>query len=346
MNNDSEAIRNLLAWLLQNPKLSISNPSGNSSSHETDLEPSSSNIPSMHQLDPIGSEEVDAVSAHISDLGLFSFEAIHALNPGDIPAVQERFHALLKRRLQTEIELNPPLFPWESEVCEYEPEVAAGATSGTTLWAAQLQRLQLLIPMPEAVLVNLLNQCKELANSSLLQGAKLVRAVEELFPGQSQRLNQFTELVLSSATRGTVELDLRKEYDLTGLPSHYDVANQQQQMVLSLLAAREILQSLTLEVSPERPVEREWQTTEGMLTLRAELPQVGHLRIQGMLPCAGSLQLNAGETVATSQRSDSGCVSVELFDLELNQPYSLEVRLMQEEHSPLVFAVSLTTQQH
>ncbi|NJR51387.1 MAG: hypothetical protein HC780_19205 [Leptolyngbyaceae cyanobacterium CSU_1_3] len=35
------------------------------------------------------------------------------LKPGEIPAVQDRFHALLKRRLQFEIEQKPPLFPWE-----------------------------------------------------------------------------------------------------------------------------------------------------------------------------------------------------------------------------------------
>lgn len=345
MNKDSEAIRNLLAWLLQNPKFIVSKPSGNSSSHETDLEPSSPDLPSMHQLDPIGSEEMNAVSANFSDLGLFSFEAIHALNPGDIPAVQERFHALLKRRLQTEIELNPPLFPWESEVCDYEPEIPAGVTSGITLWAAQLQRLQLPVPMPEAVLVNLLNQCQELANSSLRQGAKLVRAVEDLFPGQSQPLNQLTEWVLSPAARGSTLIDARKERNQAGLPSHYDVANQPQQMALSLLAAHEILQSLTLEVLPHQVVEREWQTTEGMLMLKAESFQIGHLRVQGMLPCAGSLQLKAGETVSTSQRSDSGCISVELFDLELNQSHLLEVRLIHEEQSPLVFAVSLTAQE-
>ncbi|TAF09903.1 MAG: PatU, partial [Nostocales cyanobacterium] len=38
---------------------------------------------------------------------------------GEIPTVQERFQAVIKRRLQIEIQNHPPLFPWESQIVEY-----------------------------------------------------------------------------------------------------------------------------------------------------------------------------------------------------------------------------------
>ena len=44
---------------------------------------------------------------------------------GEIPTVQERFQAILKRRLQDQIAENPPLFPWETQVVDY-PESIEG----------------------------------------------------------------------------------------------------------------------------------------------------------------------------------------------------------------------------
>ncbi|UBF29401.1 hypothetical protein K9N68_17125 [Kovacikia minuta CCNUW1] len=50
---------------------------------------------------------------------------------GEIPAVQDRFYSLLKQRLQTEIQQNPPLFPWETEVNDYETEYAPYGVPGS-----------------------------------------------------------------------------------------------------------------------------------------------------------------------------------------------------------------------
>ena len=47
---------------------------------------------------------------------------------GEIPTVQERFQAVLKRRLQIQIENHPPLFPWEYQLQEY-PDCVDNKTS-------------------------------------------------------------------------------------------------------------------------------------------------------------------------------------------------------------------------
>jgi hypothetical protein len=49
-----------------------------------------------------------------------SEELLH--QPGEIPAVQDRFHALLKRRLLIEAQQKPPVFPWEKEAVDYDAE--------------------------------------------------------------------------------------------------------------------------------------------------------------------------------------------------------------------------------
>jgi hypothetical protein len=345
MNSESEAIENFLAWLLQDPKSTITAPSGHSCSQFTELDHSITGVPQLHQLDPIDSEELNAMAINISDSNHFSFKETSLFKPGDIPAVQDRFHTLLKRRLRTEIERKPPLFPWETEVCDYKSEIAdwvAPQFVPTNIWATQLQALNLPVPMPESLIAQLFDRCQEVVQSSLLEGAKLVRIVEDFFPGHLQALNQVTEWVLVSPIRGVEsENGLKVVRPLPGFPSHYNVATQPQQMALSLIAAREILESLTLRLSPDQPkVERQWQTGIGLLTLQAESQsEPRHLRIQGQLPCSGALHLRAGEAQATAERSNPGYVSVELFDLQPNRVYPLEVRLAAVDQPPLVFAI-------
>ncbi len=247
-----------------------------------------------------------------------------------IPAVQDRFQALLKRRLKQEILRHPPLFPWETQVTDYESDVEVGLEHPRErqlvhAWIAQLRDLPLPIPMGEPVLAQILEQCQAVAQSSLQTGAKLVRAVEALFPGQFLALNQLTELVLLSPVRGPQTLLGQ------ALPASYEQADPHQQMLLSLLAARELLAALTLVLPADRqPLDRTWQTEMGPVELRITTDieaGIPCLRVQTQLPCGGRVQLTgeAGQTMA--QRSLAGPLTVVLQAVGFEQPYTLTVEL-------------------
>lgn len=348
MNNNPEAIQKLLSWLLQEPSPTVSVPSGEIASHGAGPDESGVGDPQFDELDPLDSEDISLTLSHPNGLASsngsrpFSFEERPSFELGDISAVQERFYALIKRRLSAEIERNPPLFPWETDICDYEAEVADWISPELVpigFWAAQLQHLNLPVPMPEQLLQQLLTQCQGVVQSSLREGMKLVQAVESLFPDQSQALNQLAGLVLASPARsGAATLANRTG---SGFPSTYDTATPAQQMALSLLAAREILSSLTLVLSPSQPtVEKQWLTEAGLVTLRAIYPTLpGGLRIQAELPCAGCLQLQGQATESTAQRVTPGIVSVEMFDWQPGQTYPLEIHLGAPDQQPLRFAV-------
>ncbi|HIK41420.1 hypothetical protein [Thermoleptolyngbya sp. M55_K2018_002] len=250
--------------------------------------------------------------------------------------MQDRFYALLRHRLREEIERRPPLYPWETEVREYEDALAPELATAT-VWASQMQALNLPVPMPEGVLNRLLEQCQSLLQSSLQEGRKLVQAVEALFPGESDALNHLAGYVMAAPARSGTSAPV-----LEGVLDHYDAATQPQQMLLSLVAAREILNTLVLTVSPSQPtLEREWHTTAGLLTLRAMLLESGSLRLVANLPCAGRLTLQSSEVEKTAHRANAGPVSLELLDVEALQSYSVQVELEQAGTSSLSFAIAL-----
>jgi hypothetical protein len=264
-----------------------------------------------------------------------AFPLEEPLNSGDIPAVQDRFYALLKHRLQSEIQQNPPRFPWEQTALEYRDEVVLAPVMGVdlrSLWLAQLRRLTLPVALPDRVLVQLLEQCQNLAASSLKEGAKLVKAVESLFPEEGVALNQLAGLVMVSPVRGGASLQERLAAETGGdLPTSYDDALPTQQMVLSLLAAREILSALTLTASAKvAPASYEWMTEVGALQLQVEARtdlSALSLRVQVKLPTAGQVELDADGHRAMSERSESGSVTVELTDLQAGQVCDLVVVL-------------------
>ncbi|WP_421658603.1 hypothetical protein [Leptothermofonsia sp. ETS-13] len=271
--------------------------------------------------------------------------------------MQDRFYSLLKNRLQTEIQRNPPLFPWETEIHDYETEVIPCAATNTQatpvtaagsqkvpvgLWTSQLKNLNLPVPMPEKVLAQLFQRCQEVAQSSLLEGAKLVRIVEDLFPGHTQTLNQLAGLVMTSPVRsGTTTAPAPG----TNYPLSYETAVSAQQMVLSLLAAREIMTALTLTLSSRQPrVERQWVTEVGTMSLVAAYELItssAKLRIEGNLPCGGSLRLLGNGLQASGDRLTAGNLSVELNEVQPNQSYTLEVRLTEKDPNPLIFVIRI-----
>jgi hypothetical protein len=344
MNNDAEAIQQLFDWLLQEPDPAISAPSGNRASRKASPDESGTSSLQPPYFDPLDSEAVDFMPAELDESSLSSFQQPSSLEFGDIPAVQDRFQALLKRRLRAEIERNPPRFPWETGSFDYEVEYSDLPTPERVpagVWAAQLQTLTMPIPMPDRVLVQLLEQCRTMVQSSLQEGAKLVQVVESLFPGQFQSLNQLAGMVLSGPSRsgqGTIAPP-------ANLPHHYDVATPTQQMALSLLAAREILESMTLKVSPSQPyAQRVWQTTVGEIKVEAEYqPQTQQICIQGTLPQAGSVCFSNGPDRPMADCSEADCVRVALSNLEPNQTYTLEV-LLGDSESPFVFAICPLTE--
>ncbi|MEP0870710.1 hypothetical protein NDA01_12945 [Trichocoleus desertorum AS-A10] len=354
----------LLAWLLQDSNSAeFSTETGANSinsGNQAQVEPLASsqanpavnyksNSPELADLDPLDSEGIDFALTNSSEVPAFSpHSGSQSLKPGEILTVQDRFHALLKRRLQTEIQRHPPLFPWESEVYAYEPDQVDSTVVGQVprrLWAAQLRNLSVPVALPEAVLAQLLDQCQDLLQTSLREGAKLVRAVETLFPGHTQTLNDLAGMVLVSPARsGTLDAQMGSSLleTSTKFPDSYEAATPKQQMALSLLAAREILSSLTLSISASQScLERQWLTAAGLLTLEIRYqPQAEpRLRVQGRLPSGGSLKLQGRSTQSAASRSQPGCISVEVFDPQPNQTYPLTVEFYDQEQEPLVFVI-------
>jgi hypothetical protein len=260
-------------------------------------------------------------------------------NLGEIPIVENRFQALLKRRLQVEIERNPPLFPWETEISDYEPDISDVIEEAwvppVRLWMPQLFNLTL-PSIPENVLAQLLDACSEAAYSRRLIGAKMVNAVEKLFPDQFQLLNRWSDRLLLGESRNPEKLSYPR----------YEDATNEQKMTLALLAAKEIISALTVPISPtQTPVKRQWQTSAGVVSVEADYQMqegVPRLRVTGRLPRGGSLTLRAPQASASAQRTYPGSLSVESFDLQPNQTYPLEIRFHDSEQTPLIFAICPT----
>lgn len=338
MNRNSEALQNLFAWLLQDPPTDASTLAGAPSSPGTSAGNRGVEDLELADLDPLDSEEVSPpLSNRSASDGMSPDRGGQQIKMGEIPAVQDRFYAIVKRQLKSEIQRNLPCFPWESDVLEY-PDYLLEEKVPQQLWLVHLQTLNLPVRVPEIILAQLLDRCTELVQSSLREGAKLVRAVEDIFPGQSVALNYWADLVLRPATRSA-----RPDIEF---PDTYESATPTQQMVLSLMAAQEIMGNLTLKVAPNlRKVERQWLTAAGLMTLETDYQTQGRfprLRIQSQLPCGGSLHLQCGQVQSTAQRPDSGCVSVEVFDPQPGQTYSLEVRFQNIDQKPLMLAVCPT----
>jgi hypothetical protein len=325
----------MLVWLSQESGSTVLAPSGKSDCRVSrtnewtgwdaaDLQP---------YLDPLDSEDIAVRLTYLTESTYFPVAELSFFEPGETPAVQDRFHSLLKRRLRNEIELNPPVFPWETEGYEYDAELEAEPVSAGR-W--QLRSLNLPVPMPERVLSQLFSQCQVVMKQSLQEGKQLVQAVTALFPGQDAALNQLAGMVLASPNRSGAIAPLKG----ASFPVDYDSATPPQQMALSLLAAKEIIESLTLNVTAGQPVERQWQTASGMLSLAAEYDATTRkVRVQGHIPSAGKVDFTGTTTQVTAQRSAAGDFSLELFDLQPNQSYLLDVQLIGTEESSVIFAV-------
>lgn len=266
----------------------------------------------------------------------------------DSPDIQDRYYALLKQRLLLESQRKPALFPWEAELpADYEAEELASLEATTqpsqtialSFWSPQLAHLQLPVPMPKKLLEQLLKQCQTVAVRSLREGAKLVQAVESLFPGQHQLLNNVAGHVMVSPTRsGSAKL---QDETSEGLPESFDSAIETQQMALSLLAARQIIEALSIYVCSEGSiVERRWDTRAGTLLLKVAYRN-NQLLIGARLPCGGEMSLQTQTENIEAQRDDNGIVRLSLSNPGLNQIYPVKIQLAAPNSPSITFAIHL-----
>lgn len=257
--------------------------------------------------------------------------------------MQERFQAVIKRRLQIEIQNHPPLFPWESQLVEYpevveEPAIALVPAWG---WLAQQSKLNLPVALPDKIFEQLMEKCQSLLTSSLPLGPKLVQVVESFFPEDYQLMNDVAGLVLRTSYRSVDALET-----MPNLQKDYSDLQPRQQMALSIMAAKQLLENLTLPISLDNPVtEQQWQTNAGTLIIRVELQSLGQLlklRVHSELPTAGVLKLEGNGSQAIASSADSHKVSLELDCQPTNQTYTLEVEFPGLEQQPLLLAINLT----
>jgi len=325
MNSYSESLQNqLLAWLLAENNAQTSEQPSVSCEDINGVD-----NPLSTAASPIGGD-------FESEWTPLTFEL------GEIPTVQEHFQAVIKRRLQVQIQNHPPLFPWETQLIDYpdyvdSPSIALVPAYG---WMAQQSKLNIPISLPEKVFQQLLEKCQAMLISSLPLGAKLVQVVESLFRNDAQALNDLAGMVLRSPYRS---MDALEKMPIQ--QSDYSDLGERQQMALSLLAAKQLLENLTLPISDSNPVvERQWLTSVGPINLKVEYQSQGRvtkLCVMGDLPTAGILTLQGNGNQAKAMSSTSGCVSVELYGQPLNQTYTLEVEFPELEQQSLLFVIPL-----
>ena len=277
-------------------------------------------------------------------------QTAQSFNFGEIHAVQERFQALLKQRLLSEYETNPPLFPWESEVGEYPAEVADCTSSDTAisltapLWNTHIGTLRVPGLLPNELVNSLFERCQSIVRSPLKQGIRLVSAVEDFFPDCDDLLEPIANMVLVPAYRSGKDTQDKVIQELAGEPGGYEAAMPEQQVALSMLAAQEILNALTFDVSADRPKEtRRWVTAVGILELTVAYTD-GTLGISAVLPAGGQVRLHDGDIEKSAVRNRAGALDLAWGKPTDGATYVLEVSLQNEAH-PLNFVISVVTEE-
>lgn len=341
MKSDADTIRSFLLGLLEHFSRLESSPSG----QVDDVTSAPASVDSVAQQPPYpsaaSSSSPDLAGANsstsIDTYSSFNLPPVSEL--GELPSVQDHFQTVLKRRLQIEINQNPPLFPWESSVAEYPVELA---TASAHPWMQQLRSLPLPTSLPDDILVGLLNRCQELLAESLQPGVQLVKAVENLFPDQPQAMDQIAGLVLANATmRSTATRDLQAL--AAAFPDGYEGANPQQQVTLTMLAAKDILDTLTVMLTPDAPTQRrEWLTTQGPVLLQAsyQTSPAHQISLSVEVPQASQMSLpTLGQAVMQTQ---PGTLTLLLPEPTVDEVYPVEVHFSGLDADPLTFAVGWT----
>jgi hypothetical protein len=161
-----------------------------------------------------------------------------------------------------------------------------------------------------------------------------------MFPTDTQVINDLAGLVLRSSYRSADTLTATPDVE-----SDYFDLLPRQQMALSLMAAKQLLENLTLPISSTHPlVERQWLTTVGTLSISVELRSVGKLKklmVQGELPISGILQIQDSNTGKIVKSKTSEMPMLEL-DFEQNEPsYTLAVEFPELDQQPLLLVIQV-----
>lgn len=279
-----------------------------------------------------------------------SAQSIQSFDMGEIPTVQKRFQALLKRKLQAEIERHPPLFPWETEMADYQLEYTdeVAGNPSIQLWIPHLAGI-LPINLPDTLLSQLLALCTDRVVTLQSPVAQLMNVVKPLFPEHLNELNAIANRIrlspsLASSRLSPGDREEQRQALARALPQSYEAGTPEQQMAMTLLAAREILEALTLTVSSQKTTsERQWRTTSGWVWLKlhhnteASSDARNPLRISARLPRGGSLSVKTDRETVSAERIYPGFLSVELFDWQPGERYGVEVSLQDRQHQPLQF---------
>ncbi len=252
----------------------------------------------------------------------------------DSPMIENRFQALLKQHFlaKAEAEENLPRFPWEgAELQDYPDGVGAIANP----WLTQLQNLR--TQVPDNIFEQILGECQDLVQGSLQVGRQMLDAVDALFPGEGDALNAFADRLMPALEAA------RDDGVREALPSiNYDGAQAQQQMVLALVTAHDLLRQLELRLTQEKPVvERQWLTSEGLLEVRGEWrPGADALVVQVEMPCGGRADLQGDRTSTQSSCDAEGQLELLLPTLPGEQVHTLSIRLATDPNPiPLTFTV-------
>ncbi|NEQ46012.1 MAG: hypothetical protein F6K00_21695 [Leptolyngbya sp. SIOISBB] len=337
MKSDADTIRNFLIGLLEHFSRIDSSPSG----PVDDLTGNSISVSSSpdQTISTSTASKNTYDSAAVESSSTFSQPPSTEIPPisefGELPSVQDHFQTVLKRRLQLEISQNPPRFPWESNVTDYPVELAE---SSAQPWMLQLRSLPLPTALPDDILAGLLNRCQELIAESLQPGVQLIKAVENLFPDQPQAMDQIAGLVLANATvRSTATRDVAALK--AAFPEGYAGANPQQQVTLTMLAAKEILNTLTLTLTPGTPTQhREWLTAEGnvAMTVHYQAAPTEQISLSVNVPCPSQITMpTLGQTVTQTRPGILNLTLPELAD----GTYPVEICFSDTNTAPLTFAL-------
>jgi hypothetical protein len=253
-------------------------------------------------------------------------------------AIEARFQSLLKDRLLQEIESHPPRFPWETGSEVYLTDGQPEQEPVTPLWQPQLAAFNIPFKMPEPMLSNLMRSCSEAMRSLEPQGAKLVQAVQELFPVEQLMLHQMAQWVMATPDRsGPAAV-------LTG---DFQTSSDQQQIAMSMIAAKAILEQLTINVSAKAPTQFEWQTAVGAIAIKASYgnnqgSELGHkVHLSVYLPQGGQVVWETAQGSASASRIYPGELGLILVDCQKGGIYPVTITLNQASQEPLTVAIAL-----
>ena len=253
----------------------------------------------------------------------------------DSPMIEDRFQALLKQHFLAKAEAKLPRFPWEGPELQDYPEAVSEASPQVNPWLAQLQNLR--VQVPNAIFEQILGECQDIAQGALQIGLQMLDAVDTLFPGESQALNAYAEQLIPA-----LEGD-RDDGVKAALPTiDYEEAQAQQQMVLALVTAHDLLRQLELRLTQQSPVlERQWLTGEGLLEVRAEWRAgADALMVKVEMPCGGRADLLGDRTSTHGSCDHEEQLELLLPILPGEQVHTLSIRLANDGNSiPLTFTI-------